>query len=288
MLGGRGGVVALGWLLAGPAFGLVFVAIAEAQVKLGAMNVCAPQVIGTATVSKVLDGRSFVLDDGREVRLPNIEVPVMSRPGEGEGQARAGSETQGRAARTAAAALEGMLAGKSVELRQSRSASDRYGRIIADAFLPETARSAAQEMLARGFARVSGQTVAAGCAAEFLASEGAARRAKLGLWGEAYYAVISADNLSDLLAHRGHFALVEGKVLSVRESGAVIYINFGHRWSEALTVTIAKRSERNLVAAGLNPRKIENVRVRVRGWLEERSGPRMDVSRPEQIEFAEP
>jgi endonuclease YncB( thermonuclease family) len=287
MLRGRGGIVALGWLLAGPASVPGFVGIAGAQVKQGAMSVCAPQVAGTATVSKVLDGRSFVLDDGREVRLPNIEVPVMSRAGESEGQGRPGSEAQARAGSAARAALEGMLAGKSVELRQSRPATDRYGRMIADAFLPQNARSAAQEMLARGFARVSGQTVDAGCAAAFLASEAAAHRAKLGLWGEAYYAVIGADNLSDLLVHRGHFALVEGKVLSVRESGAVIYINFGPRWSEALTVTIAKRNERNLIASGLNPRQIENVRVRVRGWLEERNGPRMEVSRPEQIEIAE-
>jgi endonuclease YncB( thermonuclease family) len=279
MLRGRGGFVALGWLLAGPACVLGFVGIAAAQVKQGAMSVCAPQVVGTATVGKVLDGRSFVLDDGREVRLANIEVPVMGRSGESEGQARAGN--------AARAALEDILAGKAVELRQSRPASDRYGRMIADAFLPQNARSAAQEMLARGFARVSGQSVDAGCTAAFLASEAAARRAKLGLWSEAYYAVISADDLSDLLAQRGHFALVEGKAVSVRESGAVIYINFGHRWSEALTVTIAKRSERNLIASGMNPRRIENVRVRVRGWVEERNGPRIEVSRPEQIEIVE-
>ena len=287
MLGGRGALVAQGWLLAEAACVLGFVGIAEAQVKQSAMSVCAAQVVATATVSKVLDGRSFVLDDGREVRLPNIEVPLVSVAGESEGQAGRGSEAHARAGRAARAALEGMLAGKSVELGQSRPGSDRYGRMIADAFLQENARSAAQEMLARGYARVSGQTVDAGCAAEFLAGEAAARRAKLGLWGEAYYAVISADNLSDVLAQRGHFALVEGKALSVRESGAVIYINFGHRWSEALTVTIAKRSERSLVAAGLNPRKLENVRVRVRGWVEERNGPRIEVSRPEQIEIAE-
>jgi len=30
-------------------------------------------------------------------------------------------------------------------------------------------------------------------------------------------------------------------VLSVRESGGTIYMNFGRRWSQALTVTILKR-----------------------------------------------
>jgi hypothetical protein len=142
-------------------------------------------------------------------------------------------------------------------------------------------------MVARGFARVAAHAAEASCIAEFLVAEQAARRGKLGLWAEPYYAVVGADSLSDLLAHRGQFTLVEGKVFSVRESGGTIYVNFGRRWSEALTVTIPKRSERNLVAAGLNPRKLENLRLRVRGWMEARNGPRLEVGRPEQIEIAE-
>src|SRR5215472_11194294 len=43
---------------------------------------CAPESVGTAKVSAVVDGRSFALDDGREVRLPGIEVPPPPRPGE--------------------------------------------------------------------------------------------------------------------------------------------------------------------------------------------------------------
>jgi len=47
--------------------------------------------------------------------------------------------------------------------------------------------------------------------------------------------LIEAHNAPQLLAARGRFSLVEGKVLSVREAGATIYLNFGRRWSEALT-----------------------------------------------------
>src|SRR5690349_15147310 len=36
---------------------------------------CSPDVIGSATVRAVTDGRTVVLDDGRELRLPGIEVP---------------------------------------------------------------------------------------------------------------------------------------------------------------------------------------------------------------------
>jgi hypothetical protein len=81
--------------------------------------------------------------------------------------------------------------------------------------------------------------------------------------------------------------VVEGKVSSVRESGGTIYVNFGRRWSQALTVTILKRHERTFAAVGMEPKKLENRRVRVRGWLEERNGPRIEAAHPEQIEIAE-
>jgi hypothetical protein len=64
--------------------------------------------------------------------------------------------------------------------------------------------------------------------------------------------VIEAHNAPQLLAARGRFSLVEGKVLSVRESGGTIYLNFGRRWSEALTVAISKRHERIFSGAGLS------------------------------------
>ena len=98
---------------------------------------------------------------------------------------------------------------------------------------------------------------------------------------------MGAESGAELVAERGLFTVVEGKVLSVRESGGTIYVNFGRRWSEALTVTILKRNERSFAAAGLEPKRLENRRVRVRGWVEQRNGPRIEAIRPEQIEIAE-
>jgi hypothetical protein len=140
-------------------------------------------------------------------------------------------------------------------------------------------------MLGSGFARVSAD--AGSCAAEFLKQERKARAARTGLWAEPYYAIITAESFDELLAERGRFTVVEGRVASVRESGGTIYLNFGRRWSQALTVTIPKRSERNFIAAGVEPRRLENLRLRVRGWIEERSGPRIEALQPEQIEIAE-
>ena len=176
-----------------------------------------------------------------------------------------------------------------MELRQNGAPADRYGRTLALAYVggADAWRSVAHEMLARGFARVAAHVGDRACAEELLAQERAARRAKLGLWSEPYYVIVAADGAAELAAARGRFTLVEGKAWSVRESAGTIYINFGPRWGEALTVTISKRDESAFAAAGRAPKSLEARRLRVRGWIEERNGPRIEATRPEQIEIAE-
>ncbi|MGZ3308513.1 MAG: hypothetical protein ACXU8R_08335, partial [Xanthobacteraceae bacterium] len=36
---------------------------------------CTLEMVASGTVATIIDGRTFVLEDGREVRLPSIEVP---------------------------------------------------------------------------------------------------------------------------------------------------------------------------------------------------------------------
>jgi DNA/RNA endonuclease YhcR with UshA esterase domain len=86
---------------------------------------------------------------------------------------------------------------------------------------------------------------------------------------------------------RGRFAIVEGKVVSVRESGATIYVNFGRRWDEDFTVTISKRNERLFAGSGLMPKSLTGRRVRIRGVVEERGGPWIEAILPGQIEIVD-
>jgi hypothetical protein len=80
-------------------------------------------------------------------------------------------------------------------------------------------------------------------------------------------------------------------VVSVRDSGATIYVNFGRRWSESFAVTISKRNERNFTAARLDLKSLAGRRVRVRGWVEARGTDGtvawIEAVRPEQIETAD-
>jgi endonuclease YncB( thermonuclease family) len=245
---------------------------------------CRFDVVGSGRVVGVPDGRSLELDDGREVRLAGIEVPPAPNPGDA-------GDSGHRAAAAAKAALESLVLGRTVELRQRQLVTDRYGRVLAFVSIPSIPEGAepsvAHAMIGLGFARVGAGLEEPACTAELLSRERVARTQRLGLWGEAEYAIMSADNGAELLGQEGRFAVVEGKVASVRESGGVIYMNFGRRWSQALTVTILKRQERSFAAAGLQPDRLANLRLRVRGYIEERSGPRIEATRPEQIEIAE-
>ncbi len=73
-------------------------------------------------------------------------------------------------------------------------------------------------MIASGFARVGDRVSGRPAPSTLSAREHGARRARLGLWANSYYDVLDADNPADVLARRGRFALVEGKVVSVREA----------------------------------------------------------------------
>ena len=244
---------------------------------------CGADEVARGTVGRIIDGRTFTLDDGREVRLAAIEVPPLPAPNE------SGAAPDSAAAKDALAAL---AANDDVVLRRAEAPSDRYGHVIAYVY---TERDGDElfvqgELISAGFARVADRVGGKTCGADLLNRENAARKAKLGLWADPYYDVLNAETPSDILAHRGRYALVEGKVVSVRESGSTIYVNFGRRWSEGFTVTVLKRNERNFAAAGLDLQALAGRRVRVRGWIEQRGaagGPWIEAARPEQIETAD-
>ena len=221
------------------------------------------------------DGRTFVLEDGREVRLSGLEVGSPSQ------------DDAGAAGNRSRQHLQSQVAGNTVVLGGSGD-RDRYGRLLAQVFVLKgnSEHWLQAEMVASGHARVVASADGP-CTAALLRQERAARAGALGLWSDPYYVVRRAEEPAAVAREQGRFAIVEGSVVSVRESGATIYVNFGRRWSEDFTVTIAKRNERTFATAGLEPKRLDGRHVRVRGWIEERGGPLIEAVRPEQIEVME-
>ncbi len=224
----------------------------------------------TAAVRSALGGATLILADGREVLLAGIEIP-----------------TEGPGAELSHSLLRDWTQPATVELHPTSQGPDRYGRIAAQVFRPGGRTSAQQDLVEAGAARAGLRAGSPACAAALQAAERRARHARAGLWGGSHYVIGNAGRPKEVLAQRGRFSLVEGKVVSVRESGPVIYVNFGRRWSEDFTVTVLKRSERAFAAAGLDLKGLAGRSVRVRGVVEERGGPWIEASLPEQIEVAD-
>lgn len=220
---------------------------------------CKGTPAASGVVTAVRDGRTLVLADGREVRLAGIEAPADGAP------------------------LHALVADRSVQLE--RVGDDRYGRLVAFAATGDPSELLQFVLLKAGHARVAARVGSKACAEFLRRAEHAARAGRLGLWADRNFAPLSSENLTMLATEKGHFALVEGQVLSVRESGATIYVNFGRRWTRDFAVTIPKREARNFAAAGVEPKMLERRRVRVRGIIEQRRGPIIDVTVPEQIEL---
>lgn len=246
-------------------------------------------------VRTVIDGRTFVFDDGREVRLAAIEVAPIAVSPPGEAQRRQSADagaSRSHAGEAARLALAALIGGREVVLKRGdpkTPPTDRYGRLVAFAFATDgtTERSLQDALLTTGHARISARIEPRGCLPGMRAHEDAARRALLGLWGDPLYSARIAERPEDILPQRGRFAVVEGAVVSVRESGGTIYVNFSRRWSEGFSAFILKRNAAQFPAAGLDLKRLKGRRVEVRGFVEQRRGPGIAVERPEQIAIIE-
>ena len=226
---------------------------------------CSFEALGEGRVAAVSDARSFRLTDGREIKLAGIE-PVSADA----------------AKRTAA--LSAIITGRDVRLTGEDDAPDRYGRQTAFVFVGAEENSVQAALLAQGEAFAAADISDKDCAAALFAAEAAARAAKKGIWAGAS-ATKNAESVGDIAAGNGRFMLVEGRVLSVRQAWAITYLNFGRNWTRDFAVTISRRMLPSLEAAGMAPKSLENRRIRVRGYIETRTGPRIELLRPGQLEL---
>jgi endonuclease YncB( thermonuclease family) len=243
-------------------FGAILILLAATPVAAGQpaetrpSSACAREIIGDVTVASVIDGRTFVAADSREIRLIGIETTADPAP------------------------LRALIGGKTVTLKGVGQTQDRYGRIRAYVYLGDTMIE--QQLLREGAAFVAARAGPKACADELFAAEREARQNARGLWANVELRPKSAANRDEILRAKGKFALVEGKVLSVREFGGTVYLNFGRRYTRDFAIAIAQRDARKFALA---PRQLQGTTILVRGIVEERSGPVIEVSEPAQIEL---
>ena len=239
----------------------------------------------TRSVVRVLDGDTLLIDGGSEVRLIGALAPrAWDAASDGEAWPLAAA---------ASTALERLVQGRSIELGFAGRRTDRYGRLLAQVFVHDPAEVGRGSgapiwvqgwLLQHGLARAYSLEASAGCLSELLAHERIAREAVIGLWSVAAYGVRGADEVEHLLERRGTFQIVEGRVRVVSDLRATTFINFGEDVRQDFTISIGAQTRRQMAASGVDPQSWAGRSIRVRGWIERRGGPLIEIHHAGEIE----
>lgn len=230
-------------------------------------------------VAAVIDAATLRLDDGSTVRLVGAHPP-------GAGDAIA-DESFWPPERAARAALEQLVAGQSVELAFDAVRSDRYGRQLAHVYaITGAGRVWVQGYLVEnGHARAYALPGNATCLAELLALEERARSAGLGLWTHAAYQVRRAERTRELLRYRNTLQLVEGTVKNASLVKRQLFLNFGEDWRVDFTAGLKPEPVRGAGLDAAAVKALEGRSIRVRGWVEWRGGPYVELFDGREIEL---
>jgi hypothetical protein len=145
--------------------------------------------------------------------------------------------------------------------------------------------SVARAVIDAGLARAAPDAAIRPCVAELLRHEGAARREALGVWADPVFTVLRGDNRAAFTGRGGEIVVVEGLVTGVGETPARTWLNFGPIRTVDFAVTIGRQGLKNFATAGLQPRALEGKSLRVRGLLDVRFGPQIDLVEPSAVEI---
>ncbi len=170
--------------------------------------------------------------------------------------------------------------GQPLQLATLDRKPDRWGRLVVD-LVDRDGQSVALDLILRGLALVRPEPETRACEAERLQAEEAARAAGEGVWASPG-AILNSADLAALASADGRFALVEGVVRRVGGARAKDYLDFAGR--EGFSVVIRKKAEAQFRRAGVDLKALAGQRVLVRGVVDARIGPRIEISDPLMIE----
>lgn len=227
------------------------------------------------SIKQITPQFELALDDGRVLKLPGLN-PLFVR--ENTTVAAITAELQARAKSDVVLA------------REISPLPDRWGRILAQvAFVSQSGEpeALAPIILAQGGAMMKPEGEVAQCKEAYLAAEALAREQAKGLWGDGSFAVYPAAVPETLEGLGGKFIIVEGKVTRYGEGQTRVFLDFGKRRGIDFSVTVLKKGLKAFARGGSDLYALVGKTVRVRGTLDTRYGPRMELFSPDAVEMVE-
>jgi micrococcal nuclease len=216
-------------------------------------------------VTKVYDGDTVMLEDGRKIRLLGINTPEVKHRNQ---DPEAGGETAKRW-------LNDKLINRKVRLVADVEQTDKYKRTLAHLFT-ENKEHINLILVEMGLAAVNIYPPNLLYSDELIAAGNSAEKAKRGIWEQSQYTAIPISQL-DSDGHSGWLRLI-GKVSVIRNSRKFVYLEFSDLFQA--------RIEKKWLALFPDITHYKGQKVETRGWLNKnRGGWSMLIRHPSAIKI---
>ncbi|NVK35016.1 MAG: hypothetical protein HWE23_11090 [Rhodobacteraceae bacterium] len=142
-------------------------------------------------------------------------------------------------------------------------------------------------LLQEGLGLMDPQTLTEACANRLQEFERSAQNSRRGLWRRSQ--PLNASSPKVIEERLGQFVVIKGKIVSLGKTESTRYLNFGWKWKTDLTVTVSAKDEdrfkEHLAKADLTIEDLAKRTVQVRGWVELKDGPTLQLHTPAQLQL---
>lgn len=236
-------------------------------------------------VAAVEPGLVLRLGDGRRLRLAGLD-PALPTP-----EAPDRDETSQRA-------FAALIGAGPLAIRLLSAVPDRWGRLVGSAEALSgpgagVAGGLAGAAIGAGLGRYRAEPLAHACRSIYVGAEDTARAAKLGLWADPYYAVLAVDDRAAFAERTGSVVIVEGRLQSVMQGPSRTRLTFaaknaGSHGGQVLSATLSPRVMKLFEAYGLHLSHLVGRALRLRGLLDLRFGPQIELAGPDDVDILDP
>lgn len=244
------------------------------MIRAGQLDAELKMTIPKARVTKIVDGRTIMLETGQMVDLTGLYYSYNADGSDSDNLLMSFDF------------LEKNIKDRFVRVFQTRKETagrlNRYGHLLGHV-VREDDIWVQGSLVASGIARVYPTETNPEMAAQLYLLEAEARKEKYGLWADGtLWRVMSAQELD---MKKDAFQIVEGVITRAATVSNTIYLNFGEDWRNDFSIMIPQEKRTAFSRAGANPLGWAHKHVRVRGWVQDFNGPMIAVQHPIQIEF---
>ncbi|MCF7907721.1 MAG: thermonuclease family protein [Candidatus Omnitrophica bacterium] len=225
-------------------------------------------------VSKVIDGDTIKLSNGKLLRYIGLDTPEVRSKKDGkfiyDPQPFSLEATEYN---------RKLVEGKAVRIEFDLEKQDKYGRLLGYCFIGDTFVNA--KLIQEGLAVLYTYPPNVKYVDKFVSLQKQARAKKQGLWES--YEVIDQEQAYKYI---GQIRTVRGRVLSTYKSSKCLFLNFGGDYKHDFTVVIFNNAFSAFTQQKIDPITFyRNKIVEVSGRIREYNGPEIIVNTPYEIQI---